>query len=199
MENSTQEPYRDSPTSSRSSTPLSSSHTLPAKPPPLLPVDASHEPLTPYRDQPSPTSPTPPLAVASPTPQRYRASTLTPNARLHLAEIQVFLPPYTDAPQPANDDDVPLAQLYPYPTEAPPPYQIAVRESYRETLLQHIPSRSVSTVDDEESGVATAGADDERFDVEKVMAAIIVSMLLVVVASILALIAISGFDWKFKW
>jgi hypothetical protein len=117
------------------------------------------------------------------------------NARLRQAEIQVFYTPYTDAPRASTDEDVPLAQLYPY-GEAPPPYQVAVRESYRETLAQHMPSHSVSTVRDEEAAVERVDSDDVRFTVEKAVAAIIVAMLLLIIASILALIAVSGFNWK---
>ncbi|KAF2442878.1 hypothetical protein P171DRAFT_433258 [Karstenula rhodostoma CBS 690.94] len=195
MEATAQEPYRDSPSSSRSSTPASSSRDQHAKPLPSLPLDTPPEPfdgLEPYRDEPSPGSPAPAPIVASPSPQRYR----TPNARLRQAEIQVFYTPYTDAPRAPNDEDVPLAQLYPYPTEAPPPYQIAVRDSFRETLSHNTPSYSTSTIQDEEAAVEQVQSDDVRFTVEKAVAAIIVAMLLLVIASILALIAVSGFNWK---
>ncbi|KAJ4360277.1 uncharacterized protein N0V89_000838 [Didymosphaeria variabile] len=196
MEASTQEPYRDSPSSLRSSTPISSSRDQPAKPLPSLPSDTPTEPLEPYRDEPSPSSPAPDPIIASPAPQRYRTSAGRANARLQQAEIQVFYTPYTDVPRAHNDEDVPLAQLYPYPTEAPPPYQIAVRESYRETFAQHVPNHSMSTVRDEEASLEQVPSDDVRFTVEKVVAAIIVAMLLLVIASILALIAVSGFNWR---
>lgn len=71
-----------------------------------------------------------------------------------------------------------------------------MRESFRETLVQHLPSRSISLGPDEEAGIERGSADDVRFTVEKAVAAIIVSMLLLVIASLLALIAISGFSWK---
>lgn len=71
-----------------------------------------------------------------------------------------------------------------------------MRESYRETLVQHIPNSAVYTVHDEEAGIEEAQADDVRFTVEKFVAAIIVSMVLLIIASFLALIAISGFNWK---
>ncbi|KAL1598716.1 hypothetical protein SLS60_007857 [Paraconiothyrium brasiliense] len=193
MEAAAQVPYRDSPSSSRGSTPISSSHDRPAKPLPSLPLDTPTEPLEPYRDEPSPSSPAATPIIASPAPQRYRISTERANARLQQAEIQVFYTPYTDVSRAQNDEDVPLAQLYPYPTEAPPPYQIAVRESYRETLAQHIPNPSVR---DEEAGIEHIQSDDMRFTVEKVVAAIIVAMLLLIIASVLALIAVSGFNWK---
>lgn len=203
MENTQEPPYQDSPSSSQSSTPLSSNRPL-AKPLPTLPLNTPTEPLEPYRDEPSPTyepsptspAPAPVLDNASQTPQLHQASSSTSSTRFQSAEIQLFLTPYTDAPRSANDDDVPLAQLYPYPTEAPPPYQVAVRESFRETLVQHLPSRSISLGPDEEAGIERGSADDVRFTVEKAVAAIIVSMLLLVIASLLALIAISGFSWK---
>lgn len=134
--------------------------------------------------------------VAYPSPQRTHTSTERANARLCQAEIQVFYTPYTDAPRASNDEDVPLAQLYPYPTEAPPPYQIAVRDSFRETLAHHFTSFSEPTIRDEEAALEQAQPDDERFTVEKAVATIIVAMLLIVLASILALIAVSGFNWK---
>jgi hypothetical protein len=59
-----------------------------------------------------------------------------------------------------------------------------------------MPSHSVSTVRDEEAAVERVDSDDVRFTVEKAVAAIIVAMLLLIIASILALIAVSGFNWK---
>ncbi|KAK3209330.1 hypothetical protein GRF29_69g1450678, partial [Pseudopithomyces chartarum] len=194
--NNTQEPYHDSPSSSRSSTPASSNRIPQPKPLPSLPAEAPIEPPVPYRDEPSPSSPTFAPVIASPTPQRHRSSTTTSTRRLQHAEIQLFYTPYSDVPPAANDEDVPLAHLYPYPTEAPPSYQVAVRESYRETLVQHIPNSAVYTAHDEEAGIEEAQADDVRFTVEKFVAAIIVSMVLLIIASFLALIAISGFNWK---
>lgn len=91
---------------------------------------------------------------------------------------------------------MPLAYLLPLPTEAPPPYQVAVREAYRATLIQHIPDPSLSTLPDEEMGVERAHADDVRFTVERVVAAIIVAMLLLIIAALMALVAVSGFTWK---
>lgn len=180
---------------------MSSSRDQPTKPLPSPPLDTPPEPLNelePYRDEPSPDSPAPAPApiAASPSPQRYRTPTERANARLRQAEIQVFYTPYTDAPRAPNDEDVPLAQLYLYPTEAPPPYQIAVRDSFRETLAHHIPSYAESTIQDEEAAVDRVQSDDVRFTVEKAVASIIVAMLLLVIASILALIAVSGFNWK---
>lgn len=82
---------------------------------------------------------------------------------------------------------MPLAHLYPYPTEAPPSYQAVVRESFRATLIQHIPDNSgIET--DEEAGVERAQADDVRFSVERVVATIIVAMMLLVIAALLGLL-----------
>ncbi|KAK7182523.1 hypothetical protein DPSP01_014115 [Paraphaeosphaeria sporulosa] len=198
MEATAQEPYRDSPSSSRSSM-LSCSRDQPAKPLPSLPLDTPTEllnDLEPYRDEPSAVSPTPVPVDTAPSPQRYHSPAERANARLRQAEIQVFYTPYTDAPRAPNDEDVPLAQLYPYPTEAPPPYQIAVRDAFRETLAHHMPRYSESTIRDEEAAMERAQSDDVRFTVEKAVATIIVVMLLLVIASILALIAVSGFNWK---
>ncbi|KAF9734185.1 hypothetical protein PMIN03_005208 [Paraphaeosphaeria minitans] len=198
MEATAQEPYRDSPSSSRSSSPMSFSRDHPAKPLPSLPLDTPTElpnDLEPYRDEPSPV-PAPAPIDASPSPQRDHSPAERANARLQQAEIQIFYTPYTDAPRAPNDEDVPLAQLYPYPTEAPPPYQFAVRESFRETLAHHIPSYSESTIRDEEAAIERVQSDNVRFTVEKAVATIIVAMLLLVIASILALIAVSGFNWK---
>lgn len=100
------------------------------------------------------------------------------------------MPRYTD-----HDDDVPLAQLC-YPSEAPPSYDVVVRESFRTTLIQQVRSTtSLPNEVDEEAAAAFgeggARADDVRFTVEKVVAAIIVSMLLLMVAALLALVAVS--------
>ena len=196
-QNNPQIPYQDSPSSSRSSTPVSSSHIPQPKPLPSLPVGAPTEPIVPYRDDPSPSAPTNVPTIAAPTPRRYRSSTTTSTRRVQHAGIQLFYTPYRDVPPVPNDEDVPLAHLYSYPTEAPPPYQVAVRESYRETLVQHMPSSNVyNNVHDEEAGIDVNQPDDVRFTVEKFVAAIIVSMVLLIIASFLALIAISGFNWK---
>lgn len=162
------------------------------KPFPSLSLDVSSETLEPYHDEPSPNVPPPAPAIASLSPQPQTSST----PRLQHPEIQLFFAPYSDAPRITTDEDVPLAHLFPYPTEAPPPYHFAVRESYRGTLVQHIASQHTSTVRDEEAVIDREQSDDVRFAVEKVVAAIIVAMLLLVIASILALIAVSGFNWR---
>lgn len=116
--------------------------------------------------------------------------------------------PYADSPPPTPDaDDVPLARLLftthsrthsieaAYPSEAPPPYAIAVRESYRDTLIQYIPrGRRDSRDVDEESAVDwdMARPDDVRYSVEKVVAMLVVAMVLLVVAAVLAWLALGS-------
>lgn len=191
LQNITQAPYQDSPASSRSSTPTPSSRASTAKPLPSLPRQPASHLLEPYRDEPSDSEhdehDSGSRTTASPSPQRYRRS----GSDVSPAQAQVFFAPYTD--NVFDDDDVPLAHLYAYPTEAPPSYHVAVRESYRATLIQHIPSHSISTDADEEAGVDHPQADDVRFTVERVVAAIIVSMMLLLVAALLALFALWSF------
>ncbi|KAF2194510.1 hypothetical protein K469DRAFT_129010 [Zopfia rhizophila CBS 207.26] len=167
MENEFQEPYRDSPTPSRTPSPAAAAKMSSTKPLPSIPTDNSAPQEESYRDEPSPLGESP---MAAPRPQRHRTSS-DQNRPVHY-------PPYTD------DDDVPLAHLYPCPTEAPPAYNVAVRQSYRETLISHIPSGFGVTID-EEAGVEQPRADDVRFSVERVVAKIIVAALLVLVTVIL--------------
>ena len=68
-----------------------------------------------------------------------------------------------------------------------------MRESFRATLFQHIPPHSDSSDTDTEAGIDTPQADDVRFTVERFVAAIIVSMMLLVCAALLALIAVASF------
>lgn len=153
-------------------------------------------PAQPYRDDPSDSEEE--TLIASPAPRRHHST--SPDRRNHSthsshssqATVTGFVIPYTDV-VPENDDDVPLAYLYPYPTEAPPSYQVAVRESYRATLIQHIPRASVVSYTDEEQGVDRPEADDVRFSVERVVATIIVAMILLLIAGLLALGALGYF------
>ncbi|KAF2241187.1 hypothetical protein BU26DRAFT_525382 [Trematosphaeria pertusa] len=186
MEATIEEPYCDSPSSSRSTTPTPSSRASTAKPLPSLPHASSSHPIDAYRDDPSDSEDEEPV-IASPTPQRHHRTSDLTNHQPH-----IYFTPYTDA-IPESDDDVPLAHLYPYPADAPPSYAAAVRQSFRDTLIQHIPHNSVSTEPDEELGADRAQADDVRFTVERVVAAIIVSMLLLIIAALLALVALGYF------
>ena len=99
---------------------------------------------------------------------------------------QIFFPPYTDAPRSDEDpDDVPLAHLYPYPTEAPPSYYVAVQQSYRDTLISHIPTTSnMSPETDEEEAVDRDYSDDVRFKVERVVAALVVAFILMTITAV---------------
>ena len=119
-----------------------------AKPLPDLP---SHAPpavdhFEPYRDDPE--SPEHAPVPASPALQPCRAiSAPQPQPQSH-AQPQFPFVPYTDA-EPDDSDDVPLAHLYPYPTEPPPSYYVAVRGPYRDTLIQHIPPTFLGHRDEE--------------------------------------------------
>lgn len=190
--NTVQEPYRDSPPTSRSTTPTSPPPASHTKPLPSLPTEASLPP-EPYRDEPSPsTTPENPQnrVIASPQPQRYHAS----------HQVVTYFPPYTDVePGSEDNDDVPLAHLYPYPTEAPPSYSFAVRQSYRDTLISHIPSNTNALAEsDEEAGEDREYHDDVRFKIERIVAAIIVSLVLLVITGVLVGFIISmkiGRQW----
>ncbi|CAO2652523.1 Nn.00g008060.m01.CDS01 [Neocucurbitaria sp. VM-36] len=217
MENTTMEPYSDSPTDPRSVSPATSASSTTIKPLPALPTqspryaevegDEEEQEEEPYRDEP----PTPTEAYPPHNPPQYRT---------HHPSYQ----PYTDyptspsegAPPPTSDDDVPLAHLvlqprthhhfeassYPhvtYPLEAPPSYYIAVRQSYRDTLIQHIPSnhqhdpRDPILVEiDEEVGMEMVRADDVRHSVERVVAMFVVASLLLIIAAVLGWLALGS-------
>jgi hypothetical protein len=122
---------------------------------------------------------------------------------------------YTDSPPQTPDaDDVPLAHLllsthsqshsleasFPvhdpsYPSEAPPPYAIAVRQSYRDTLVQYVPrSHHASRDTDEESqlDLEMLRPDDVRHSVEKVVAMFVVAALLLIVSGVLGWLALGS-------
>lgn len=120
--------------------------------------------------------------VATETPRRYRRSRVE----------QTYFTPYTDAVQGAEDnDDVPLGYLYPYPTEAPPSYTVAVRQSFRDTLILHVPSNAgAPTSGDEEEGADREFPDDVRFGVEKVVGMFLAAFLLLILSGILMMYAL---------
>ncbi|KAF2715637.1 hypothetical protein K504DRAFT_358727, partial [Pleomassaria siparia CBS 279.74] len=95
--------------------------------------------------------------------------------------------PYTDTPSAHSEDDVALAHLYPYPTEAPPAYHVVVRQSYRDTVVAHIPTNFTGWPEntDEEAARDIEEADEARFTVERVIAGLIVSMILVLIAALM--------------
>lgn len=83
---------------------------------------------------------------------------------------------------------MPLAQLPLYHRDAPPAYSAVVWQSYRETLLQHIPRHSVVVDMDEEAGLEMLRADDVRFQVERVVAMAVVMALLVLTGLLFGLL-----------
>jgi hypothetical protein len=124
--------------------------------------------------------------------------------------------PYTDTSPPHTPiaDDVPLAHLLSthtyaqstefsiqsddalYPADAPPSYAIAVRQSYRDTLIQYIPSSQHDSrvEEDEESqlGIDATRPDDVRYSVERIVAMFVVALLLLVVSGVLAWLALGN-------
>jgi len=95
---------------------------------------------------------------------------------------------HSSYPNDEDDEDVPLAHLLLYPRDAPPAYSTVVRQSYRETLLQHIPRHPVVVDLDEEAGLERIRADDVRFEVERIVAMAVVIALLVLAGLLLALL-----------
>lgn len=125
-----------------------------------------------YHDS-SPTSTTPTSRTQYQQPltfQIYSPTTdLTPLSR----------PSYSDD---EDDENVPLAQLLLYPRDAPPAYSTVVRQSYRETLLQHTPRHPVIVDLDEEAALERMHADEVRFTIERVVA----------MAAVMALLLLTG-------
>lgn len=174
MENSTHVPYQDSPLPSRSSTPLiPETPTTTTKPLPSLPTQIRTVNVEQYRDEAPSAAHT---FVSHTRPHRYRS-----------AQVNVYFERYSDNPrQEGDDDDVPLAHLYPYPTEAPPAYHVAVRQSYINTLISHIPPNTNTPIEvDEEAGLELERPDDIRHQVEKVVAGLIVSGILLIIMAVL--------------
>ncbi|KAH6872294.1 hypothetical protein BKA58DRAFT_142789 [Alternaria rosae] len=203
MENNTTEPYRDSPararrtSSTHQASPSSSDSSatikpLSATPPPYADEEPYHD------DPPTPTEATPSTRQTT-SPTHQRQSRRSPAYQ-----------PYTDSPPHTPDaDDVPLALLVShtytqsteishqsddafYPADAPPPYAIAVRQSYRDTLVQYIPrGQHASREEDEESqlGADVARPDDVRHSVENIVAMFVVAILLLVLSGVLAWLA----------
>ncbi|KAF1998351.1 hypothetical protein P154DRAFT_495342 [Amniculicola lignicola CBS 123094] len=179
------------------STPPRSNGTAPSKPrPSRIPI-----PIEPYRDEPPPSNEhlytdarpardNPSTASAAgfpPRPGTYHQAPPTPSTP---SQYQVF-PPYTDD---ASDDDVPLAHLYPYPNEAPPAYHVAVRQSYRDTLIAHIPSTSIGSLEDEEAdwGSGDERPDDVRFAVEKIVTMLVIAFVMLGLAGFFLWMAFVG-------
>lgn len=173
LQSNSHEPYRDTPISPRASSPALSSRPSTPEAQTSIPAEPPSSIDEPYRDDPSAAAQL--ALVPSLCPQPYRAA---PDAM----PAPVFFPPYSDS---ENDDDVPLAHLYPYPTEAPPAYNVVVGQSYRDTLISHIPSGSYdSRTSDEEAVVGQREADDLRFSIERIVAMIVVALVLLLITGI---------------
>lgn len=172
--------YLDSSPISRSSSPVTTNTAPFTKLAPSVSSEAPVPPEEPYRDEPSASSEG--VNTLPPRPQRYHTNRVE----------QPHFPPYTDAIHSARDsDDIPLAYLYPYPTEAPPAYSIAVRQSYQDTLISHIPSNStVSAATDEEGGVEREYPNDGRYSMERTLARFIVAIFIFLLSGILFSIAV---------
>jgi hypothetical protein len=113
---------------------------------------------------------------------------------------QTHFPPYTDSVNGAEgNEDVPLGYLYPYPTEAPPSYTVAVRQSFRDTLILHVPATMVTPANgDEEEGEDREFPDDVRFKVERVMGMFLAAFLLFILSGLLLLYVI-GKGPSIRW
>jgi len=139
-------------------------------------------PQQPYLDSPTSASPNSstssttikPLPALPPhTP--YRDDPHTPPQR------------YTDD---EHDDNIPLAHLlHSYPSEAPPSYSVAVRQSHE----QYVPrTRSVVVEIDPETGEVVSRTDDVRHSMEKVAAMFVVAVVLLVLSGVFVWMAFGG-------
>ncbi|KAL1801035.1 hypothetical protein ACET3X_001377 [Alternaria dauci] len=213
MENTTTGIYSGSPAYTRDTSPIqhaspsSSDSSATIKPLPAIPhMPPPYAYERPYRDDP----PTP----TEGTPSTHRQLT-SPTHDLQSQHGLVYRP-YTDSSPPHTPiaDDVPLAHLFAthtyaqpteflyqpddafYPADAPPPYAIAVRQSYRDTLIQYIPSsqHDPRVAEDEESqlGIDVIRPDDVRYSVEKIVAMFVVALLLLVVSGVLSWLALGN-------
>jgi hypothetical protein len=131
--------------------------------------------LSPCHDS-SPTSESPILSTTYQQPLTFNI--FSPNSYLPRSSRSS----YSDDTDDEEDENVPLTQLILYSRDAPPAYSTVVRQSYRDTLLQHIP-RHTEVVDlDEEAALETIHADDVRFTIERVAA----------MATVMALLFLTG-------
>lgn len=212
MENTTRIPYSDTPAELRSPSPVPSDPSATVKPLPALPAQApAYADAAPYRDDPT---------LAESQPRRSHRPSLSVHTT-HYEDHQIAYRPYTDLPSPSeapspasatSDDDVPLAHLllhsqaYPrpqayaidvsYPLEAPPSYSTVVRQSYRDTLVLHIPTGSHNPHEvDEEAGLEIARPDDVRHSVEKVVAMFVVASLLLIISGVFGWLALGSGMW----
>ena len=140
-------------------------------------------PPLPYQDN-SPTNRVTPHHTSHQQPFTFHVYTPTDYLNPTTSPIRASYPDDEDE----DDENVPLAQLRLYSRDAPPAYSTVVRQSYRETLLQHIPRHPVVVDTDEEAGLEMIRADDVSFRVERVVAMAVVVALLVLAGLLLVLL-----------
>ena len=149
-----------------------------------------------YTDAPYLDSPPLPYHDSSPT----SASQIAPATYQEPLTFHIYSPTsdiprsnrssYSDDTDNEDDENVPLAQLVLCSRDAPPAYSSVVRQSYRDTLLQHIP-RHAEIVDlDEEAALERIHADDVRFTIERVAAMATVMALLFLIGMWVGLVFI---------
>ncbi|XPS75665.1 hypothetical protein M3J09_007739 [Ascochyta lentis] len=139
-------------------------------------------PPTPYHDS----SPTIPHTPHRPSNQQLVAFHASARTEYFVPTILSNRPSYSDD---EDDENVPLAHLlFSQPRDAPPAYSTVVRQSYRETLLQHVPRHPVVVDIDEEAGLEQIRADDVSFRVEQLVAMAVVIALLVLAGLLLGLL-----------
>ncbi|KAH7066691.1 hypothetical protein BKA63DRAFT_425295, partial [Paraphoma chrysanthemicola] len=185
FKNPTHQPYLDSPSSSQPTSPTlraspaSSDTTI--KPLPALPPNApAYSDTEPYQDDPH--------HIYSDAPAPHQSAPPTHHQHASSQQHQ-HTQPYTDATD-IDTDNIPLAHLLHlnaiYPTESPPSYSVAIRETqtHRDTLIQYIPPPNPKF--DPESGEVVARTDDVRHSVEKVVAMFVVAIVLLVLSGVMA-------------
>jgi hypothetical protein len=141
------------------------------EPPAYTNVPYLDSPLSPYHDR-SPTDAS--LTIRTRSQQLLTFQIYSPTTD-HTSSSR---PSYSDDEEDGDDENVPLAHLLPSSCDAPPAYATVVRQSYRETLLQHIPGHPAIVELDEEAAIEMISADDVRFTVERVAAMAILMALL---------------------
>lgn len=192
LQDTNQDVYIDSPmphqgslrrpqTPQRTPSPTSTSSEATIKPRPIEPPA-----YAPYLDS-------PPLSYHDSSP----SGSDTPCSQLpqqplvfHISAPPDYHPPLTPS-RPSyssddDDDDVPLAHLLLYSRDAPPAYSTVVRQSYRETLLQHIHPAVMDS--DEEAALEMIREDDLSFTIERAVAMAVVMALLVLAGILVGLL-----------
>ncbi|KAF2997847.1 hypothetical protein E8E13_002169 [Curvularia kusanoi] len=145
----------------------------------------------PYMDSPPmPHSGSSPTALDSPT-SNSRLQSLT----FHIVSPADYIPVITSSGRPSfssdeeddDDEEVPLAHLLPTPYDAPPAYSSVVRQSYRQTLQQHISRCSLEEVD-EEAALERVCAEELSFEVERAVAMAVVMALMMMAGVLVGLL-----------